>query len=129
MNEMKNLKISAVTIGIVILLLIMHLYGMAEHLYIKLWYYDIFMHILGGVSIAVSIYCILTLLRIEIVKSNSLNIILLTFIAGFAWELFEMYFDIAGAPLWTIPYYIDSSKDLLNDTIGAIFVSLILKNK
>jgi VanZ family protein len=39
---------------------------------------------------------------------------------GLAWEVFESVYGIAGAEVGTFDYYVDSIKDLINDSVGAI---------
>jgi hypothetical protein len=95
------------------------------------WYYlypgfDIPMHIVGGMGLAFSIYWILATFFPRL-KTSFWSIILLTFMAGLAWELFEAINDIAGAPVGTTKYYFDFIKDLVNDTLGAIIASFLLK--
>ena len=101
---------------------------MEENLYIRFWFYDIILHILGGVGIAMSIYCFAIFSNIEWIKDNLIWIVIGTLLAGLTWELFEIYFNITGSKLWSRPYYIDTIKDLINDTIGAFFVYSILKS-
>jgi hypothetical protein len=126
---MKNLKISAITLFILLLVFVMHLYGMQENLYIKYWFYDIIMHILGGMGIAMSVYSVAVFLNIEFIKQRMWTIILLTFVAGLAWEYFEILFNLTGSEPWSKPYYIDSIKDLFDDTLGAVIVCSIINKK
>lgn len=126
---MYKLKVSFITLLILMSVLLLHLYGMAEHLYIKYWFYDIIAHILGGVGITMSLYCISLFLKIEINNKVLSIILLLTFLAGLSWELFEIYFKLTGSRLWTMPYYFDTVMDLLNDMIGSVLVCLTIKYK
>ena len=126
---MHNLKVSAITVLLLSILLFMHVYGMSHHLYMAYWYYDIFSHFLAGVSVAMSVYCITIILNIKFLKEHLWTIILLTFIAGFAWEWLEVDYDIAGYKLWTTPYYLDSLYDLINDVLGSSLIWLIIKLK
>ena len=126
---MYNLKISLITLLILTAVLYFHLQGMAEYLYVKYWYYDIMMHILGGAGIAMSAYCFAIFFNIECLKSKIWKIIILTFIAGVAWELFEVYYNIAGARLWTTAYYIDTTKDLIDDVIGSVIVYYLIRRQ
>lgn len=117
---MNNNKIAFLSITTLLLVLFMHLEGMSQHLYIDYWFYDIIMHILGGAGIGFSILYVL---------KNPKYIIPISIIGGIAWELFEVYFNISGAKLWTTPYYLDTAKDLLDDTIGSMLAYLIITNK
>lgn len=126
---MQNLKISVSTIFVLLLIFTLHFIGMSENLYIKFWFYDIIMHILGGIGIAMSVYCVLVFLKLDNHKGRFWSIVTLTFLAGFAWELFEIYFNLTGSKLWSTPYYLDTIKDLFNDVLGSVIVGLVLKNK
>jgi hypothetical protein len=116
------------TLIVLVALASLHFYASANHLYHTIGWYDIMMHILGGVGIALSIYWIL-LTFFKDTNPSLLRVILYTFIAGFFWEAFETMNDIAGAPLGTTAYFIDSAKDLINDTLGAILAMVFLPKK
>lgn len=124
---MDKLKLPLITLVSVIILFSLHLWGMNDNLYMKFWYYDIIQHILGGVCIALAIYTVTSVFNLSFVKNNLYLIIILSFIAGLAWEVFEVMFDIAGHELWTTEYNIDSTKDLFNDTLGAVIVYFLIK--
>ncbi len=126
---MNKLKLPLITLVSVIVLFGLHLWGMNDNLYLKFWFYDIIQHILGGVSIALAIYTIASVFNFSYIKNNLFIIIILSFIAGLAWEIFEVLFDIAGHAIWTTEYNIDSTKDLFNDTLGAVIVYFLIKNK
>lgn len=79
--------------------------------------YDIFMHILGGIGIGLAICAAVKLHGEKIVHKRHV-IIIGVLIIGIIWELFETYYNIAGNPPWSIPYYIDMIKDLIDDAIG-----------
>ncbi len=93
---------------------------MYDYLYVKFWFYDIIVHILGGVGIAFSTLYIL---------ENPKYIIISTIIFGILWEIFEAYYGISGSPVGSFPYIIDTTKDLIDDLIGALIVLSIIKSK
>lgn len=118
---MNNFKIGSLAVITLLLVLFMHLKGMAYHLYLNYWFYDIIMHVLGGIGIALSALYIL---------KNPKYIIPATIFAGVVWELFEMYYGIAGAKLWTNAYYADTIKDLFDDTLGSVIIYfIVVKNE
>ena len=95
------------------------------------WYYrypgfDIPMHILGGMGIAFSVYWFITTFFPKY-KQSFWSIIFFTLLAGICWELFEAINDIAGAPVGTPKYYLDLTKDVVNDTLGAIIAAWFLR--
>ncbi len=124
---MYNLKISAITIISLLVLTSFNSLGIEHHLYLDFWFYDIIAHILGGIGIAMSVYCIAIVFNISCIKDNLWKIVFLTFLAGLAWEVFEVYYDIAGHPFGSLEYNIDTIKDLIDDTLGGILVWYLLK--
>lgn len=117
---MHTLKLAVTTLVVLLTVLVLHLQGIEYHLYMSYWYYDIITHFLGGVGIALSVFFVL---------KNPRYIIPLTIVAGIIWELFEIYYNITGSKIWSNPYYIDTIKDLFNDTLGSVFVYLLIKYK
>lgn len=111
---------------VAVLLASFHFIATEGQWYVRYPGFDIFMHLLGGAAIALAVYCILRTFCPSLTPSFW-KIVGLTFVAGVAWEAFETLYDIAGAPVGTHAYYIDSMKDLVNDTIGAAIASYFLK--
>ena len=113
---------------ILISLSILHYIGMRYFLYIKISWYDIMTHIMGGMAIFLSLYwCMKTYFIHNYISNNPWLIIVITTIIGVLWEVMEWYFDITIAPVNTLLYKIDTIKDLLDDTLGAVIVYLFLK--
>lgn len=98
------------------LVLVAHILGL-NGFYDRIAGYDILMHILGGIGIGLTIFAIINLHGKTIERKRE-AVIFGVLVVGLVWELFEMYFDITGMPLWTIPYYIDTAKDLFDDLLG-----------
>ena len=115
---MNNLKLASLTLLALLSLLVLHIYGMSRHLYLNIWYYDVIMHLLGGVGIALATLYVL---------KNPKYIIIATFVMGIVWELFEVYFNLTGYVVGTMPYTIDTTKDLIMDTLGAFFVWYVVR--
>ncbi len=112
----------------VILLAFLYYIGNKYYLFVRTTWFDIVMHLLGGMAIALSVYWFLkTVLRDKLLDAHLWVILLVTLIVGILWEGFEWYYDIAGGPLGSIKYYNDSVKDLFNDTLGAFIIYLFLK--
>ncbi len=108
------------------LLAILHFIATEYHLYTRYPGYDIMMHVLGGLGIAFAVYWTLVTF-VPRYAVSFWTIVVWTFIAGFAWEAMETMYNIAGAPVGTRAYYIDSVKDLVNDTLGAIIAAFFLR--
>lgn len=106
--------------------LVFHIIGL-DGGYMALPIYDVFMHILGGLAIGLALLAVFRT-RAGSSAHFARNIVIGVFIAGLAWELFEVVYDLAGYPLWTTNYYLDTLKDLLDDIIGGIVaVTLMLQ--
>ena len=110
---MNSLKLAFITIFMLLSLLILHKFGVSNHLYLNIWYYDIIAHFLGGIGLALSIFYIL--------KDRN-HIITLTFVLGIIWELYEIYFGLTGHPVGSFKYLLDTIKDLIIDILGAMTV-------
>jgi hypothetical protein len=110
----------------VILLAVLHFYASNGHWYVRFPGFDILMHILGGLALSFSIYWLIATCAPKYTPSFW-SLIMITFLAGFAWEIMETVNDIAGAPVGTLRYYLDSIKDLCDDTIGAIIAAYFIK--
>lgn len=117
-------------LALIVLIVVLgtHLLGLTG-LYITIFWYDIMMHILGGVGIALFLLAWVQLHGQGIVNKRRF-IIIGTIVAGLIWELFEMYYELNGYPLWSKMYYLDTIKDLIDDTLGAVVVAYIgFRNK
>jgi uncharacterized membrane protein YjdF len=123
---MSKITISVLSIFSAVLLLGLHLWGMDSDLYVRFWYYDVILHILGGIAIALSIYTVGIFSNVNWLK-NFFVVVLLSLVAGIAWEVFEIYFDITGFHIGTREYNMDTFKDLFNDTLGAVAIMLFIK--
>lgn len=117
---MRKPALAITTLAMLLLLLALHTQGMSEHWYMYFPFFDLITHFLGGVGIALSAFYVL--------KSPK-HIILITIVAGIAWEIFEVYFDIMGWPISTRAYKIDTAIDIVMDTLGACAVWLVIKFK
>lgn len=107
-------------------LLAFHSLGISQNYYMYIWPYDIVAHILGGLGIGLFVTASLqTFWPSFLVKNRWLKIALIVLLVGLAWEAFEVYFNIAGYPFGTKPYYIDTVKDLIDDVIGG-FISIYI---
>lgn len=109
-----------------LLLAILHFSASAWHWYVRYPGFDILMHILGGIALAFSIYWLIATCAPKYIPTFWW-IVSITFLAGFAWEIMETVNDIAGAPVGTLRYYIDTIKDLCDDTIGALIAAYFIK--
>ena len=85
--------------------------------------YDIFMHMLGGAAVA--------LLATSIIASFGFRPRLCAIVAGamavgLGWEVFEAAYGLAAAPFGTPLYFKDTTKDLIDDFIGAFVAARLV---
>lgn len=109
-----------------LIVLIGHTFGVVDNFYMKFFFYDILMHISGGIGMGLLVSAFL--------KGHFLNfrhrrtvVILFVLFAGIIWELFEVYYNIAGYPFGTKAYYLDTIKDLFDDVLGGCIVAWLVK--
>lgn len=93
--------------------------GQQWDLYQHIGYYDIFMHLFGGFAIGLSVAAVVEL-HGGMIRHKTWFILGSVLLAGVGWELFEAYYDIAGAPVGTHAYGIDTVKDLIDDVLGGV---------
>lgn len=113
-------RLPIITLILLVLLLVLQKLAIANYWYVTFPPLDIFMHLLGGVCIALSVFYVLKKPR---------HIILFTILGGIAWEVIEVYGNIAGHAFGTYKYYIDTIKDIIMDTFGGVLVYFVYKNK
>jgi len=92
---------------------------------------DIPMHIMGGALVSSIGLCIIYFSPFRnLFLSNSKKVyiisVLIAFIVGFLWEVFELKFGIISSSLFD---RIDSIKDLFDDIIGGLIVSWYFTRK
>ncbi len=91
--------------------------------YSAIWWFDIPMHILGGVFLALTAGALFFKVLLPLTfKERMVIILLFVFIAGLGWELFEYFVQnfIKGDQLASFP---DSVKDMMMDLFGGIVAS------
>jgi hypothetical protein len=94
--------------------------GQVYDVALKVPFYDVYLHLAGGLGIGL----MLSALHRSFFPSHTTStngrwlIVFSVLCVGLVWELFEAYFNIAGAPVGTKAYYIDTIKDLCDDIIG-----------
>jgi len=104
-----------------------HLFGTYDGLYVTVDFYDIFMHLLVGFCLGLAIVAVSRSLGVESKKQIWIGAAVIV-VFGVAWELFEAAYELAAAPVGTVPYYLDTTKDLFNDLFGA-GVAFLLTNR
>lgn len=118
------MRIYLLALLVLFLVMVGNIAGILYHLYGNVDSYDIFMHLFGGLGIGLFVAAALELHAPRRLRTRSM-IVLIVLVAGIAWELFEAYYNIAGAPLGTTAYWIDTVKDLIDDTLGGFIIAVI----
>ncbi|MEN9524007.1 MAG: hypothetical protein RL536_76 [Candidatus Parcubacteria bacterium] len=99
-----------------------------EATHISILYYDGILHFLAGIGLGFFLYSLAVSMTSMNLRTRS-HLIFGVIICGIIWEIFETYFNISGYPLWTGPYFVDTFKDLLLDTLGAAIVAYFMIKK
>jgi len=92
--------------------------------YMEYWWYDIFMHILGGFAVGLLIASSMMVFGYKSPR-RLFHIVLGTLLIGLAWEYFEVYFELTGYPLGSQLYYIDTLIDVADDIIGGLMAMYV----
>ncbi|MBP9818692.1 MAG: hypothetical protein KBC87_01850 [Candidatus Pacebacteria bacterium] len=79
------------------------------------------MHILGGIMAGLFTF---VFLRITRLAESTRNLILGVLIVGVGWEILEIFYKVDTL---SFRYWIDTTKDLLDDTIGGLISIYIWK--
>jgi len=120
------MKIYIAAYIVLALVLVGEILGIKAGYFVVYPFYDMPMHILGGLGIGLFVGAFVAV-RSAGFKSPVKVVLVGVLVAGLLWELFEIYYNIAGYPLWTKAYYLDTAKDLIDDMIGGSVAALILK--
>lgn len=88
-------------------------YGLDRMYFWTLWWYDIPMHILGGVW--AGLFFAWAALFLDIQPSWRV-FVLGAFVVGLGWEALEYFFHMGGNIYMSYP--LDTAKDMLDDCIG-----------
>jgi uncharacterized BrkB/YihY/UPF0761 family membrane protein len=132
---MSNFPLSRKSISILLLLLILiisvlHYIASALDLYFTIWWYDIPMHILGGMFSAILslwVYFFSSFFKNQKWdKKTILRVILIgTAFVGVSWEIYEFVLGLTANAFGSYPF--DTIKDILDDFIGALVVYFSMK--
>jgi hypothetical protein len=117
----KNLLLKACFL--IFFIWLVHTLANTFYWYSAIWWFDIPMHILGGMFLAFAAGALFfkVLLPLDF-KERIVIILLFVLIAGLGWELFEYFVQnfIKGDQLASFP---DSVKDMMMDLFGGIVAS------
>lgn len=92
------------------------------YLYWTFKWVDIPMHVLGGIMAGLFTYVFLRAFRLS---ESVRNLLIGVLIVGLGWEVLELLYKV---DIVDLGYWIDTAKDLVNDTMGGLISILIWKN-
>lgn len=131
LNNNSLLKISAAPVAV----LILHIIAIFTGWYELFWWFDIPLHFLGGVAVAISGYFLLA----DYVEQGTLTttslplhiLILISFVslAAVSWELLEFAIDRYTETIVHQPSLLDTMKDLAMGLSGGALTAIILMFK
>ena len=104
--------------------LFFHLKGLNSEFYWLYWWYDIPMHIFGGVVVAL-VYAWLQTAFPKIPQLSWKNILMVIITIGVLWEIWELL--VGDTAFSDNGYALDTIKDLVDDVIGACVVYFVIK--
>lgn len=103
--------------------IVISFHKIASDLYLY-WTYkgiDIPMHILGGFMAGLFTF---VLYRANKWPESKTNLLIGVIVVGVVWELLEVYFRVSPLDMY---YWVDTSKDLIDDIIGGLISIYIWK--
>ncbi|PJE74440.1 MAG: hypothetical protein COV01_00165 [Candidatus Taylorbacteria bacterium CG10_big_fil_rev_8_21_14_0_10_41_48] len=115
--------------ALIIIIALLHYLALDRAYYWTISWYDIMMHFLGGVWVALFALWIFSSRKISFLPTHIsfLQIVSLVICVGIVWELYEIMF---GLTFVSDPeYWGDTILDLVMDTIGGICVAFSIRNK
>lgn len=120
----KNLFIFSFVL--VLTIAVLNKLGVVNHLYWKLWWYDILMHFLGGLWIGLAslwIYWFSGYFKTPKKDWETVFVvsILSVFVIGVGWEIFEFFIEID----FSNNYVGDTTLDMIMDLIGSFVAGFI----
>ena len=114
---MKKYSLLYTALGLIAILAFLHLIALEFYFYWTLWWYDIMMHTLAGLSGGLAALWFLN-------TTNSVRALLLALLSvmifGITYEVFEYIYDIISPG----SYWQDTILDLICDGLGAILASM-----
>jgi len=130
MIEMNSNKILGWIFAVSLLIAFLHLGALEYFWYWQFWWFDIPLHFLGGVLLAL----IASFLYIKYGSTEGrvtnrmifINLIATVLIVGFLWEVFELV--AGGREFADSDYTLDTIADMFTDLAGGLFVYGIISN-
>ena len=97
--------------------------GMGYDYFVSLPWWDVLLHVLGGIWLGFFYYWVNALFKI---RSSLVYCIFFVFAVGIGWEVFERALHIGGSVFMS--YRVDTIKDLLDDCMGGLLGAVVARN-
>lgn len=128
-TEIDRKRLFKIQAYFIIFIFLVNSLALKLYFYYSIWYFDMFMHFLGGFWVALFFIWLSSIKNIQLNFSSEsfLKITYFVLFIGVSWEIFEIIFNnvIAQNEFNTL----DSLSDLFFDFSGAIFASLFFLKK
>ena len=121
---MRRITLLYISLCLVVLLWGLNAVASAFYLYWTVWWYDVMMHFLGGVTLG----CFALYFMPKISKKTLIAAFSIVMIVSGAWEVFEYVTDISPAQEGA-NYAADTTQDLVLDAVGSGLVMLYVKRR
>jgi hypothetical protein len=108
--------------------LFMHYAGIHWKLYTIYTWYDDPLHFMSGLSLGFTFYWILSEFKAfhNVPKRHLWAIVGLTLVCAVFWECYEAAYDLAGYPVGSLAYVVDTAKDIINGVVGSIAALIVI---
>lgn len=127
---MNSNKILGWIFAVSVVIAFLHVGALEYFWYWQFWWFDIPLHFLGGVLIALmaSFFYVRYVSTEGYITSRMLfiNLISAVLIVGFLWEVFELV--VGGREFADSDYTLDTISDMFTDLAGGLFVYGIINN-
>ena len=122
---MKRYSFIALLALLAVLIGALHLVAIEFNLYWELPLFDVLLHFLGGVWVALTVFWFLYIYKIVPVRPAHALIFMLVgvLVVGISWEIYEYSFTVTFAA----NYPLDTGIDLAMDVIGALVAYRFVK--
>ena len=123
---MKDTPLFKQTVTLLLIIAVLDLMAFIFYLHWTIWWYDVLLHFLSGVCVAMATVMFWNHFRVAS-QTSVLKMIFIallgTFIVGFLWEVYELSLG-ATSFLEGVAYWRDTASDLIMDTSGGFFGAL-----
>jgi VanZ family protein len=106
-------------LALLVIIIVLDSVARSHNYYWGLWWYDIPMHLLGGVWVALTLLWLEQKNRLPF-RLNLVRLVLAVVAVGLLWEIYEIVFELTFTR--KTGYIVDTISDLLLDLAGGLIV-------